>query len=226
LPSRIAPETPSDGYEPLENRANKQAAWRTDPARAGLSGCVGDIGTHAQNLLEFVTDCQIEALCADLSSFVTGRRLDDDANILLRLRGGARGTLVCSQVACGEENRLSIRVYGSQAGLEWHQENPNELGFAPLGQPKQVIRRASAGTGPAAAHATRIPSGHPEGYLEAFAQLYNDLAEQIISRREKRTPDPLSLLVPTVEDGVEGVRFIKTAIESSRNGSAWTTISR
>jgi len=211
---------------PLENTGQKQAEWRTDPARSGPGGSLGDIGTHAYNLACFVTGLTCEKIAADVSTFVPGRRLDDNVHMMLRFSSGAKGSLWASQVAPGNENNLSLRVYGEKAGLEWHQENPNELGFAPLGQPKQVIRRASAGTGPAAAHATRIPSGHPEGYLEAFAQLYNDLAEQIISRREKRTPDPLSLLVPTVEDGVEGVRFIKTAIESSRNGSAWTTISR
>jgi len=211
---------------PLENTGQNQAEWRTDPARSGPGGSLGDIGTHAYNLACFVTGLTCEKIAADVSTFVPGRRLDDNVHMMLRFSSGAKGSLWASQVAPGNENNLSLRVYGEKAGLEWHQENPNELGFAPLGQPKQVIRRASAGTGPAAAHATRIPSGHPEGYLEAFAQLYNDLAEQIISRREKRTPDPLSLLVPTVEDGVEGVRFIKTAIESSRNGSAWTTISR
>ena len=211
---------------PLERTGQKQAEWRTDPARSGPGGSLGDIGTHAYNLACFVTGLTCEKLAADVSTFVPGRRLDDNAHILLRFSSGAKGSLWASQVAPGNENNLRLRVYGEKAGLEWHQENPNELSFTPLGQPKQIIRRGSAGTGRAAAHATRIPSGHPEGYLEAFAQLYSDLAEQIVSRREKRAPDPLSLLVPTVEDGVEGVRFIKTALESSKNGSAWTTISR
>jgi predicted dehydrogenase len=211
---------------PLEKTGQKQAEWRTDPARSGPGGSLGDIGTHAYNLACFVTGLTCEKLAADVSTFVPGRRLDDNAHMLLRFAGGAKGSLWASQVAPGNENNLRLRVYGEKAGLEWHQENPNELSFTPLGQPKQIIRRGSAGTGRAAAHATRIPSGHPEGYLEAFAQLYSDLAEQIISRREKRAPDPASLLVPTVEDGVEGVRFIKTALESSQNGSAWTTITR
>src|SRR5690242_10372244 len=211
---------------PLEKTWQKQAEWRTDPARSGPGGSLGDIGTHAYNLACFVTGLNCEKVAADVSTFVPGRRLDDNVHMLLRFAGGAKGSLWATQVAPGNENNLRLRVYGEKAGLEWHQENPNELSFTPLGQPKQIIRRGSAGTGSAAAHATRIPSGHPEGYLEAFAQLYNDLAEQIISRREKRAPDPLSLLVPTVEDGVEGVRFIKTALESSQNGSAWTTISR
>lgn len=211
---------------PLEKTGQKQAEWRTDPARSGPGGALGDIGTHAYNLACFVTGLSCEKVAADVSTFVPGRRLDDNVHMLLRFASGAKGSLWASQVAPGNENNLRLRIYGEKAGLEWHQENPNELSFTPLGQPKQIIRRGSAGTGRAAAHATRIPSGHPEGYLEAFAQLYSDLAEQIISRREKRTPDPLSLLVPTVEDGVEGVRFIKTALESSKNGSAWTTISR
>lgn len=211
---------------PVEKTGQKQAEWRTDPARSGPGGSLGDIGTHAYNLACFVTGLTCEKVAADVSTFVPGRRLDDNVHMMLRFTGGAKGSLWATQVAPGNENNLRLRVYGEKAGIEWHQENPNELSFTPLGQPKQIIRRGSAGTGRAAAHATRIPSGHPEGYLEAFAQLYSDLAEQIISRREKRAPDPLSLLVPTVEDGVEGVRFIKTALESSQNGSAWTTISR
>jgi predicted dehydrogenase len=211
---------------PLEKTGQKQAEWRTDPARSGPGGSLGDIGTHAYNLACFVTGLTCEQIAADVTSFVPGRRLDDNVHMLLRFSGGAKGSLWASQVAPGNENNLRLSVYGEKAGLEWHQENPNELVFMPLGQPKQIIRRGSAGTGRAAAHATRIPSGHPEGYLEAFAQLYSDLAEQIIARREKRAADPLSLLVPSVDDGVEGVRFIRTALESSKNGSAWTAIAR
>ena len=211
---------------PLEKTGQKQAEWRTDPARSGPGGSLGDIGTHAYNLACFVTGLSCEKVAADVSTFVPGRRLDDNVHMMLRFTGGAKGSLWATQVAPGNENNLRLRVYGEKAGIEWHQENPNELSFTPLGQAKQIVRRGSAGTGRSAAHATRIPSGHPEGYLEAFAQLYSDLAEQIISRREKRAPNPLSLLVPTVEDGVEGVRFIKTALESSQNGSAWNTISR
>ena len=211
---------------PLEKTGQKQAAWRTDPARSGPGGSLGDIGTHAYNLACFVTGLTCEKVAADVSTFVPGRRLDDNVHMMLRFSGGAKGSLWATQVAPGNENNLRLRVYGEKAGMEWQQENPNELSFTPLGQPKQTIRRGSAGTGRAAAHATRIPSGHPEGYLEAFAQLYADLAEQIVSRREKRAPNPLSLLVPSVEDGVEGVRFIQAALESSRNASAWTRISR
>jgi predicted dehydrogenase len=207
--------------EPLETRGNKQAAWRTDPARAGLSGCVGDIGTHAQHLLEFVTDCPIEALCADLSSFVTGRRLDDDANILLRLRGGARGTLVCSQVACGEENRLSIRVYGTQAGLEWHQQDPNTLIYKRAGAPWEALRTGHSYLGAAAKAATRLPPGHPEGYLEAFANIYRAFMDDV--RRVGLGQAP-QRDYPGVQDGLRGLHFIAQAVASSRAGAVWMSV--
>jgi len=207
--------------EPLERRGNKQAAWRTDPARAGLSGCVGDIGTHAQNLLEFVTDRQVEALCADLSSVITGRRLDDDANILLRLRGGARGTLVCSQVACGDENRLSIRVYGSQAGLEWHQEEPNTLLYKRAGSPWERLRTGQSYLSPPAKAVTRMPAGHPEGYLEAFANIYRGFMQDV---RRVELGQPLLRDYPGVQEGLRGLRFIAQAVASSRAGSVWLNV--
>jgi predicted dehydrogenase len=210
---------------PLEKTGQKQAEWRSDPARSGPGGSLGDIGTHAFNLACFVTGLVCEQLAADVTTFVPGRRLDDNVQVMLRFSKGVKGGLWASQVAPGNENNLRLRVYGEKAGLEWHQEDPNELSFTPLGEPRRTIRRGSAGTGRAAAHATRIPSGHPEGYLEAFAQLYSDLAEQITARRENRPPDPDSLLVPGVADGVEGVRFILAAIESSRRGSAWVALS-
>jgi len=204
--------------EPLERTGQKQAHWRTDPARAGAGGCIGDIGTHAANLLEFVTGRQILALCADLTSFVPGRALDDDANILLRLEGGAKGTLSCSQVACGEENALSIRVYGTAAGLEWHQQEPNTLLFKPAHQPWARLRTASAGNSERARAATRIPAGHPEGYLEAFAVLYREF---IADLRRRARGEPLLGGYPTVEDGLRGMRFIASAVESSRRGGQW-----
>jgi predicted dehydrogenase len=207
--------------EPLETRGNKQAAWRTDPARAGLSGCVGDIGTHAQNLLEFVTDRQVEALCADLSSVVTGRRLDDDANILLRLRGGAKGTLVCSQVACGEENRLAIRVYGSQAGLEWHQQDPNTLIYKRAGSPWERLRTGQSYLSPSAKAVTRIPAGHPEGYLEAFANIYRGFMQDV---RRVELGQPPVRDYPGVQEGLRGLRFIAQAVASSRAGSVWLNV--
>jgi predicted dehydrogenase len=211
---------------PLEKTGQKQAEWRTDPVRSGPGGSLGDIGTHAFNIACFVTGLSCEQVAADVTTFVPGRRLDDNVQVMLRFSNGVKGGLWASQVAAGNENNLRLRVYGEKAGLEWRQEDPNELGFTPLAQPRRTIRRGSAGTGRAAAHATRIPSGHPEGYLEAFAQLYSDLAEQITARRENRPPNPDSLLVPGVWDGVEGVRFIDAVLESSRSGSAWTAISR
>jgi predicted dehydrogenase len=207
--------------EPLEKRGNKQAEWRTDPARAGLSGCVGDIGTHAANLLEFVSDCQIEELCADLSAFVTDRRLDDDANVLLRLRGGAKGTLVCSQVACGEENRLSLRIYGSRAALEWHQQEPNTLIHKPAGSPWALLRTGQGYLSPAARALTRTPPGHPEGYLEAFANIYRGFMQDV--RRVGTGQAPLRDY-PGVQDGLRGLRFIVQTVASSRAGSVWVKL--
>jgi predicted dehydrogenase len=210
---------------PLERTGQKQAQWRTDPTRSGPGGSLGDIGTHAYNLACFVTGLACEQVAADVTTFVPGRRVDDNIQVMLRFSKGVKGGLWASQVAPGNENNLRLRVYSEKAGLEWHQEDPNELSFTPLGEPRRTVRRGSAGTGRAAAHATRIPSGHPEGYLEAFAQLYSDLAEQITAKRENRPPSPDSLLVPGVSDGVEGVRFINAVLESSRRGSAWTAIS-
>jgi len=209
----------------VEKTGHKQAEWRSDPARSGPGGSLGDIGTHAFNIACFVTGLACEHLAADVSAIVPGRRLDDNVQVMLRFAKGVKGGLWCSQVAPGNENNLRLRVYGEKAGLEWQQEDPNQLIFTPLGEPRRILRRGSAGTGRSAAHATRIPSGHPEGYLEAFAQLYSDIAEQITAKQENRAPDPNSLLVPGVMDGIDGVRFIKAAIESSRRGSAWVAIS-
>jgi predicted dehydrogenase len=203
---------------PLEQAGNKQAQWRTDPARAGVSCCVGDIGSHAENLLEFISGQHITALCADLTSFVAGRRLDDDANILLRLSGGAKGTLVCSQVACGEENALSIRLYGSKGGLEWRQQEPNTLLFKPPGAAWQTLRTGKNFNDPAAQAATRTPAGHPEGYLEAFAVIYRDF---IADLRRVQRGEPPQRNYPGVRDGLRGLRFIERSVESSRRGAVW-----
>ena len=201
--------------DPIERSGSKQAAWRTDPGRAGLGGCVGDIGSHAENLLQFVTGERITGLCADLSSFVPGRELDDDANILIRLEGGAKGTLVCSQVASGEENALSIRVYGEKAGLEWRQQEPDSLVYKPSGQPWQTLRAGSAYLSEPARAASRIPAGHPEGYLEAFAVIYREFIADV---RRLRRGEMLRRNYPTVHDGLRGLRFIAKAVESSRQG--------
>jgi len=209
---------------PLETTGQKQAAWRTDPAQSGPAGSLGDIGTHAYNIACFVSGLRCEQVAADVSIFVPGRRLDDNVQVLLRYEGGVRGMLWASQVAVGNENNLRLRVYGEKAGIEWHQENPNYLRFTPYGKPPQSISRGGPAATPSAKHASRIPSGHPEGYLEAFAQLYADLAEQIAAREAKRAPAAQSLLVPTVEDGVDGVRFISAVLESSRQNAAWVSL--
>lgn len=206
---------------PLEKTGQKQAVWRTDPAISGPAGALGDIGTHAYNIVCFVTGLTCEKVAADLSSFLPGRRLDDNVHMLLRFKGNARGMLWASQVAPGNANNLRLRVYGEKAGLEWHQEEPNTLKFTPLGKPPMTIRRAGEGASSDAAHASRIPGGHPEGYLEAFAQLYTDLAEQISARMGGRKPAESSLLVPNVEDGVDGMRFITAVLDSSKRDASW-----
>ena len=207
-----------------ETMGSKQAEWRTDPERSGAAGGVGDIGSHAFQLAEYVSGLTCEALAADLSTFVPGRRLDDNAGMLLRFAGGARGMLWCSQVAPGNANALKLRVYGEKAGLEWSQESPNELYLSIFGEPPRKIIRAGAGANAAAAHASRTPGGHPEGYLEGFAQIYADAAELILARLEKRAADPAAMAVPTVGDGVRGVRFINAAVASSRADAAWTKL--
>jgi predicted dehydrogenase len=206
----------------LEATGQKQAVWRVDPAQAGAGGSLGDIGTHAEHLARFITGLELAMVSADLSSFVPGRRLDDNAHVLLRYTNGARGMLWSSQVAPGNENGLRVRVYGSKAGLSFSQENPNQLWFTPLGQPPRLITRGGSGSGAAAGFATRIPAGHPEGYLEGFAQLYRDVAEQIQARWEQRASDPLACGVPTVEDGARGMKFIEAVVESSRADGRWT----
>jgi len=206
----------------LESSGQKQAAWRVDPAQAGAGGSLGDIGTHAEHLARFISGLELAQVSADLTTFVPGRRLDDNAHILLRYVGGARGMLWSSQVAPGNENALRVRVYGSKAGLAFSQEQPNQLWFTPLGQQPRLVTRGGAGVGPAAGRATRIPAGHPEGYLEGFAQIYRDVAEQIQARWEKRAPDPLACWVPTVEDGARGMKFVAAVVESSRADGRWT----
>jgi len=206
----------------LESSGHKQAAWRVDPAQAGAGGSLGDIGTHAEHLARFISGLELAAVSADLTSFVAGRRLDDNAHVMLRYTNGARGMLWSSQVAPGNENALRVRVYGSKAGLEFRQETPNQLWFTPLGQQPRLITRGGSGSGAAASHATRIPAGHPEGYLEGFAQIYRDVAEQIQARWQGRAPDPLACIVPTVEDGARGMKFIEAVVESSRAEGRWT----
>jgi len=204
--------------EPVELAGNKQALWRTDPTKSGIAGSVGDIGTHAENLLEFITGVKIAAVCADLTAFIEGRQLDDDANMLLRLENGGKGILTCSQIAAGEENALSIRIYGSKAGLEWHQMEPNTLLFKQPGQPLQVLRTGLPYMSEEARAATRLPAGHPEGFLEAFANVYR-LAIADIRRLESGASPEGGY--PTVYDGLRGMQFITKVVESSQKGAVW-----
>ncbi|MBT0781966.1 Gfo/Idh/MocA family oxidoreductase [Paracoccus sp. pheM1] len=209
--------------EPIEQAGNKQAGWRTDPAQSGAGGAIGDIGTHAFNLAGFVTGLELEALAADLQSFVPGRPVDDNGHVLLRYRGGARGMLWCSQVASGCENALRLRVYGSRAGLEWAQEEPNALWVTPLGRPRYRLSRGGAGTGAEAARLTRIPAGHPEGYLEGFANIYAEAARAILARRDGAAPDP-AVVFPGIRDGLEGVAFVDACLRSSKRNGAWVAL--
>ncbi|WP_257170017.1 Gfo/Idh/MocA family protein [Bradyrhizobium sp. SRS-191] len=209
--------------EPLEQTDQKQAAWRTDPARSGPGGCIGDIGTHAYNLACFVSGLALDELFAQLSTFVPGRRLDDDVQILLRWKGGAKGMLWASQVAVGHENGLTLRISGTKGGLAWAQENPNQLWFTPYGQPKQLLTRGGAGAIGAATRVTRIPSGHPEGYLEGFATIYAEAAQAIRAARSGDKPDR-EVLYPTVEDGLAGVKFIDAAVRSSAAKGEWIRV--
>ncbi|MEQ1901516.1 MAG: Gfo/Idh/MocA family oxidoreductase [Devosia sp.] len=200
---------------------NKQAAWRTDPKKSGAGGAIGDIGTHAYNIARFVTGLKTEAVSADLQSFVKGRKVDDNVHILLRFQGGARGMLWASQVAPGNENALKLRVYGEKAGIEWSQENPNQMWFSELGKPKVLLTRGGAiSQPPAASMNVRIPGGHPEGYLEAFATLYSQFAEVIRGTGKAYVP-----LLPSLADGVEGIEFITASIASSKNDGKWTRFS-
>jgi predicted dehydrogenase len=206
--------------EPVERTgAARGAEWRTDPDRSGAGGAIGDIGTHAYNLVRFVTGLTTEAVSADLVSFVPGRRLDDNVSILLRFAGGARGMLWASQVAVGNENGLRLRVYGDKAGLEWSQEDPNRMWFTRLHQPRQLLTRGGPVGAPAAAMGLRISAGHPEGYLEAFATLYTQFAAVIRGDADAR-PD----LLPSLADGLEGLEFIAAAVASSQRDGVWTSL--
>lgn len=201
----------------------KQAEWRTDPERSGAGGSTGDIGTHAHNLVRFITGLEVESLAADLEAFVPGRKVDDNGHVLLRFAGGAKGMLWCSQVAPGNENALRIRVYGETGGLEWAQEDPNYLWHTPFGEPKCLITRNGAGAGDAAARVSRIPPGHPEGYLEGFANIYSEAADAIAAHREGKPLSP-DVLYPTVVDGLKGVEFIDACVRSSARNAAWVSL--
>lgn len=206
--------------EPVEQTGQKQADWRTDPARTGAGGATGDIGTHAFNLAGFVTGLELDMLAADLQSFVAGRRVDDNGNILLRYKGGARGMLWCSQVATGLENNIRLRVFGTKSSIEWSQEDPNYLWVGPLGQPRYRLTRGGVGTGADAARVTRVPPGHPEGYLEGFANIYAEAARAILARRDGTALDA-AVTFPGLKEGVEGVAFVDACVRSSARNGAW-----
>lgn len=203
---------------------NKQAAWRVDPKRSGKAGCMGDIGTHAFNLAEYITGLRTEALCGELHTFVPDRLLDDDGAALLRYEGGARGVLMASQVAVGQENSLRIRVYGEKGGLEWHQEEPNTLLMRWPDRQPEVIRTGGAGLSPWATANTRTPAGHPEGYLEAFANLYRHFAAALQARLAGEEPTPTDLDFPSVEEGVRGMQFIETIVSTKNSDQKWVSI--
>ena len=207
----------------IEEGGHKQAEWRTDPARSGAGGSIGDIGTHAHNLAQFVSGLTVKELLADLTTFVEGRKLDDNVQILLRYTNGARGMLWASQVAPGNENGLMLRVYGTKGGIHWRQDNPNLLFYTPFGEPTRIITRGSPAAGEAAARVTRVPPGHPEGYLEAFATIYTEVAHAIRAAREGGKPDP-AVAYPTVDDGIAGMAFIEAAVRSSRLGGVWVSL--
>jgi predicted dehydrogenase len=209
---------------PMENEGLKQAEWRTDPNRSGAGGSVGDIGTHAHNLACFVSGLSVDSLAADLQAFGAGRRLDDNAHVLLRFGGGARGMLWSSQVAPGNENALKLRIYGSKGGLEWLQEDPNYLWFTPLGGSKRLITRGGSGANAAAAAVSRIPGGHPEGYLEGFATLYNEAADAIRARQSGASRETAMGQLPGIAAGMAGMAFINACVTSSQKDAAWVTL--
>jgi predicted dehydrogenase len=209
----------------IEKSGQKQAAWRMDPRLAGSGGCIADIGVHAFNLAAFITGLELESVCADLKSYGDGRILDDNANVLLRYKGGATGTLWASQVAPGNNNELSIGVYGEKGGLTWNGEFNDHLRFTPYGEAPRIITRGGPGANAVAAHATRMPPGHPEGYIEGFANLYSNAADLILERVKGDLANPMSRDIPTVEDGARGIKFITACVESSHRGGVWTDAS-
>jgi predicted dehydrogenase len=219
---KIVVEYPQGWLSTLtEREGNAQAAWRTDPSKSGKSGCMGDIGTHAAQLAEYISGLKIAKLCADLNIVVPGRALDDDGNMLLKFDNGANGILMASQIAAGEENALKIRIYGEKGGMEWHQMEPNTLVVKWLNEPMQVYRVGQAYMADIAKHNTRVPAGHPEGYLEAFANIYRNFVLTLRTRLEGGTPTEAMLDFPTVEDGVRGMAFIENAVASSQSDQKW-----
>ncbi len=220
----VQAEYPQDWLtERLEASGQKQAAWRTDPKQSGAGGCIGDIGTHAYDLASFVSGLTLDSLSADLTSFVKGRKLDDNVHIMMRFKGGAKGMLWASQVAPGNENGLRLRVYGTKGGLSWEQEHPNQLTYAPFGQPPRVISRGTGAANAAAGRVTRVPPGHPEGYLEGFANLYSEIAAAIRAARSGKKADA-AVTFPTIAEGVRGVAFVEAAVKSSSKNGKWVKV--
>lgn len=207
----------------LEKSGQKQAAWRTDPKRTGAGGCVGDIGTHTYQLGCFVSGLKLDELSADLTTYVKGRRVDDNVHVMMRYKGGAKGMIWASQVAPGNENGLKIRIYGTKGGLEWVQADPNYLWYTPFGEPARLITRGGAGSNAAAARVTRVPPGHPEGYLEGFANIYTEVARAIKAKRSGKKPDK-DVQFPGIEDGVAGMAFIEACVKSSAKNGKWTKV--
>ncbi len=199
---------------PVENAGNAQASWRTDPKRSGKAGCMGDIGTHAHQLAEYITGLKVTDLCAELNTFVPNRLLDDDGAVLMRFENGAKGVLMATQIAAGEENAIRIRVYGEKGGLDWEQMEPNTLTLKWLDQPMQVLRVGTSMNSEVAAHNTRTPGGHPEGYLEAFANIYRNFSLTVRAKMNNEEPTPEMLDFPGVEDGIRGMQFIDTVVKA------------
>lgn len=206
----------------VESSGSKQAAWRTDPKRSGIAGCMGDIGTHAAHLAEYVSGLKVTHLCADLQTFVEGRHLDDDGNVLLRFNNGATGVLIASQVAAGEENAIRLRVYGEKGGIDWCQVDSNTLLVKWLDKPTEIYRTGSGYVGSFAAHNTRVPAGHPEGYLEAFANIYRNFSLTLNAKLSGETPTNEMLDFPTIAEGVRGMAFIDSVVASSKASEKWT----
>jgi predicted dehydrogenase len=207
----------------LEKTGQKQAGWRTDPKRSGAGGCVGDIGTHTYQLMCDVSGLAASELSADLTTFVKGRALDDNVQVMLRFKSGARGSLWASQVAPGNENGLKLRIYGTKGGLEWTQADPNYLWYTPFGEAKRLITRGGAGSGAEAGRMTRVPPGHPEGYLEGFANIYSEVAKAIVAARAGKKPAK-EVTFPGINDGVEGMAFIEACVKSSKANAKWVKV--
>jgi predicted dehydrogenase len=219
--NRVVVEYPQGWLLSRMEDENKQAAWRTDPTKSGIAGAVGDIGSHCENLVSYVTGLQLESICADLTTFMPGRQLDDDANVMLRFTNGARGLLWCSQIAAAEENDINIRVYGSKGSLEWHQEEPNTVTFKDPVGPVQIFKRGNGYLSEAAQRAAQLPPGHPEAFYEAFANVFMNFSDAVRAKLEGREPTELELDFPSVYDGARGVQFIEKVVESSQSDVKW-----